>query len=341
MSYRSVDAYVDDLAWRLRVGMRGRRRIVREVAAHLADLVAEEEAAGLTPQAAARRATARFGAPEELAAEFNRDSALHSARVAAWSLALCVGTAFVATGLAQGEAPANPWPDDSVYYAAPVLLVQVAAFCAGTAFLLAVVAPWLLRRPPQSLGTVTRAQTMAVLALAPVAVVSAGNIVGAGRAEAALSALVALAVPVGAWLSARAALRADRDPSPSTLDVIADCCEALARRWTWSTRLFTLVTAYWTAAVDRSPRLLSWLELRRHPWRAATTLSLGAGVALKLPDLFLGDVDLPAVAFEALAAFIGFALFGGLLGLRPPVRGPEPRESRESLEPLDALGAEG
>src|SRR6185437_6181099 len=123
MTYRSVEGYVDDLAWRLRVGMRGRRRIAAEVTAHLADLVAEEEAAGHTPQAAARRATARFGAPEELAAEFNQDCALHSARVAAWALVACVVAAVGAAGLAnRGGAPVVPWPNQAAYYALPVLL---------------------------------------------------------------------------------------------------------------------------------------------------------------------------------------------------------------------------
>jgi hypothetical protein len=332
MTYRSIDAYVDDLAWRLRVGMRGRRRIVREVTAHLADLVAEEEAAGLTPQAAARRATTRFGAPADLAAEFNRDSALHSARVAAWALAACVAAAFVAAGLAQSEAPADPWPNDGVYYGVLVLLVQVAAFCAGTAFLLAVVAPWLLRRPPHGLAIAVRAQGLAALALAPVAVVSAGNIASAQWAEGALSTFVALAVPVAVVLSVRALLRADRNPGPSTLDVIADCCEALALRWSWSARLHTLITGAWSAAADRAPQLMSWLELRRHPWRAAATISVAAGVALKLPDLLIGDIDLPAAVVEAVAAFTGYALFGGLLGLRTRVPTPEP---------LGAVGAEG
>ena len=44
--YRSIEAYVEDLAWQLRVGRRAGRRIGRGVADHLADLVAEEEAAG-------------------------------------------------------------------------------------------------------------------------------------------------------------------------------------------------------------------------------------------------------------------------------------------------------
>jgi hypothetical protein len=332
MTYRSIDAYVDDLAWRLRVGMRGRRRIVREVAAHLADLVAEEEAAGLTPQAAVRRATTRFGTPADLAAEFNRDSALHSARVAAWALAACLAAAFVAAGLAQTQAPADPWPNDAVYYGVPVLLVQIAVFCGGTGFVLAVVAPWVLGRPPHSLATAVRAQAMAVLALAPVAVVSAGNVAGAGWTEGAVSAFVALAVPVAAVLSGRALLRAEWNRGPSTLDVIADCCDTLAGRWSWSTRLYKLVTETWSAAVERAPQLMSWFELRRHPWRAAATISLAAGVALKLPDLLIGDIDVPAAALEAASAFTGYVLFGGLLGLRSRVSAPEP---------LDALGVEG
>lgn len=331
MTYRSVEAYGEDLAWRLRVGRRGRRRIVGEVTAHLADLVAEEEAAGHTPQAAARRATERFGAPRELAEEFNRDCALHSARVAAWTLVACVAAAVGAAGLEQGGAPAVPWPSQGVYYAVPALLVQVAAVCAGTAFLLAVIAPWLLGRASRTLATAVRGQAAAVAALVPVAVVGAGNIGRPGSAWAvgAMSALVALAVPVAVFFSARAVRRAGSvTGGAATLDVIADCCEALVSRWTWSLRGYDFVTGVWAAAVERTPRLMSWLEMRRHPWRSAVTVSLGAGIALKMPDLLKGDVDYPAAAIEATAVFVGYCLFSGLLGLRAP-------------KPFDALHVEG
>jgi hypothetical protein len=318
MAYRSIEAYGEDLAWRLRVGVRGRRRIVAEVTAHLADLVAEEEAAGQTPQAAARRATRRFGAPQELADEFNRDCAAHSARVAAWTLVACVGAAGGAAGLAQkGAGPAAPWPNQGVYFAVPALLVQVAAVCAGTAFLLAVIAPWLLGRTPRTLATAVRAQTAAVTVLVPVAVVGAGNIGRSAWTEGAMSTLVALAVPVAVFFSARAVRRAGSvTGGVSTLDVIADCCEALAARWTWSGRLYATVTGIWAAAVARMPRLMSWLELRRHPWRSAMAVSVGAGIAAKAPDLLKGDVDYPAAAIEAVAVFVGYCLFSGLLGLR-------------------------
>ena len=336
MAYRSIEAYADDLAWRLRVGMRCRRRIVSEVTAHLADLVAEEEAAGLTPQAAARRATMRFGAPEDLAAAFNHDCALHSARVAAWALVACVAATVGAAGLAnQGGAPAVPWPNQAAYYAVPALLGQVAAMCAGTAFILVVLAPWLLGRTPQTLAPAVRAQAVAVLALAPIAVISAGNIAHATWTVGAMSALVALAVPVALVFSVRSVLRVGTvSGGASTLDVIADCCEAVALRWSWSTRLHELVTGAWSSAAVQMPRLMSWLEMRRHPWRSAVTISVAAGVAVKAPDLLRGDLDGPAAAIEAVAAFLGYCLFSGLLGLR--TRSPRDAVRVEGLEPVEA-----
>lgn len=339
MIYRSIQGYVDDLVARLRVGTRGRRRIAAEVAAHLADLVAEEEAAGHTPQAAARRATARFGSPEALAAEFNRDSALHSTRVAAWALVACVTATVGAAGLAnQGGAPSAPWPNQGLYYALPVFLGQVAAMCAGTAFLLAVVAPRVLRRTPQTLATAVRAQAVALLALAPAAVVAAGNIARSAWAVGAVSALAALALLPALFLGIRALMRVGTVAGGgSTLDVIADCFEELASRWRWSTRLSGLVIRTWTAAVGRMPRAMSWLEMRRHPWRSAVTISVAAGVVLKTPDLVKGDVDVLAAGVEAVAAFVGYCLFGALLGLRTG----RPLDANSVEEPVSRVGLSG
>jgi len=132
-----------------------------------------------------------------------------------------------------------------------------------------------------------------------------------------MSALVTVAVPVALVFSVRALMRVDTVAGRgSTLDVIADCCETLALRWSWSARLFGLVTHTWTEAVERMPSLMSWVEMRRHPWRSAVAISVAAGVALKAPDLLKGDVDVPAAAVEAAAAFVGYCLFGRLLGLR-------------------------
>ena len=60
---------------------------------------------------------------------------------------------------------------------------------------------------PQTLATAVRAQAVAVLALAPIAVVAAGNIAHAAWDVGAMSALVALAVPVALVFSVRALMR--------------------------------------------------------------------------------------------------------------------------------------
>lgn len=333
MTYRSVDAYVADLAWRLRVGRRARRRIEQEVAAHLAELVAEEEAGGLTPQAAVRRAAQRFGGPEELAAEFNRDAAGHLLRRSSWALAACVAVAFVAAAVSfKGRGPAVAWPDDMVFGLVTVLLVQVAGVCALNGLFLAVVAPR-IRGAGVGGGSARHAGqsvALAAAALVPVAVVAAGNV---GRTaalpERALLVLVAVAVPVAAAAGWRAASRVDLlDDSRterSTLDVIVECCETLAARTEWTARRYQQALGLAARCADRVPGLIQWFDLRRHPWRASASVSVAAGLALKAPDLLLkGDVDVPAAAIEAVAVFVSYCLLGGLLGLRPARGGVEP-----------------
>lgn len=326
MTYRSVEAYADDLAWRLRVGRLARRRILQEVTAHLAEIVAEEEAGGQTPQAAARRAAERFGAPEALAAEFNRDAAGHLLRRSSWALVACVAVAFLAAGAAvQGWGPAAAWPGDAVFGLVTLVLVQVAGVCALNGLFLAVVAPWirgdgLSGRRARYAG---QSVALAAVALLPVAVVAAGNLARTDSLlERALLALVAVAVPVAAVAGWQAASRSDLLAGPetaedSTLDVIVGCCEALAARSEWSARRYRQVKDLWSRCDGLAPGVVPWFQLRRHPWRTAVSVSVAAGVALKLPDLLLkGDVDFPAAAIEAVAVFVSYGLLGGLLGLR-------------------------
>jgi hypothetical protein len=302
-----------------------------------------------------RRAAARFGEPADLAAEFNHDAAVHAVRRAAWALLACAGVAFVAAGGAlQGWGPAVPWPDERVYHAVPELLVQVAGVCVLNALLLAVLAP-LIRGVPlggRPLELAARSLAVAALAMLPVAAVSAGNVAGADWGEGAMSAFVAVAVPVAAVWALGAAGRVEgleatppvgtlgdradhaaARPAESALDVLADCVLTLTARRPWSARLAGEVTDLWSRAVDRAPGLMSWLELRRHPWRTALTVSVTAGIALKSTDLILkGDIDIPAAAIEAAAVFVAFWLLGGVLGLRAPGR---------DRPALDAVRVEG
>src|SRR5258708_7783468 len=134
--------YVADLLAGLRVGAGRRGRIAAEVSDHLAELVDEECRCGASPEAAAERAVARFGAPAVLAAEFNEDAARYSLNRAAWALVACAAVAFGAAGLALHVAvPARPWPSGLVFYAVPELLGQGAMGGGRTGLFLAVVAP--------------------------------------------------------------------------------------------------------------------------------------------------------------------------------------------------------
>lgn len=329
-----IHGYVADLLAGLRVGTGRRGRISAEVSDHLAELVAEECRRGGSPEAAAERAVARFGDPKVLAAEFNEDAARYSLNQAAWALVACAAVAFGAAGLALHVAvPARPWPSGLVFYAVPELLVQVAIVCGLNGLFLAVVAPWLRGVPlagrPAALAA--RSLVTAGIALVPVAVVAAGNL-GASVpfAERLPLAVVAVGVPVAACRGVRAAMRASwlgsaRD-GENTLDVIAAVCQVLACRWPAAGRAYRFAGTAWRAAYDWAPWLMRWLDLRGHPWRAAATVSLAAGLAGKAPDLLAGDPDLIGAAIESIAVFICFTALGGLLGLRGggPRNKPEP-----------------
>lgn len=334
MTYRSIDAYVSDLTRRLRVRRRTRRRIEQEVTAHLADLVAEEEATGMTPQAAARRAAERFGRPEALAAEFNRNAAEHLLRRASWALAGCAAVAFVATGVWVRDGGAlTAWPDDLLFGLTTQVLVQVAGVCALIGLFLAVVAPW-IRHVPLAGAAARRAGRSVVLAAAallPVAVVAGGNVARTTvPLERVLFVAVAVTVPLAsgwAWLAASRAGLLAGEGDATTLDAVVECCQTLLTRTAWSARGYERAAALWARCEERAPGGISWFQLRRHPWRAALSLSIAAGVALKAPDLVIkGEVDLSAAGVEAAAAFLGYCLLGGLLGLR----------GRLSAEPTEA-----
>jgi hypothetical protein len=67
----SIQEYLRELERRLRVGPMRRRRILRELEAHLLDSAAEEERTGLSRLEAERRAIERLGSVDDLVARFN------------------------------------------------------------------------------------------------------------------------------------------------------------------------------------------------------------------------------------------------------------------------------
>jgi hypothetical protein len=285
---------------------------------------------------AVERAAERFGTPAELAAEFNADDARHGLNRASLALAGCAVAAFVAAGLSlHPGASARPWPSDKVFSLVMQLLLQVPVTCVAIALFLAVIAPWLRGAPmtgrPAALAG--RSLTLASALLLPVAVVAGGNIAtGMPLAERLPLAVIAVGTPVAAVCGLRAATRAsllaDRADGEDVLDVIAAVCVALAGRWPLAGQAHRFVGDRWRTVSARAPWLVRWLDLRHHPWRAAATTSVAAGLTLKAPDLLIGDPDFLAAAVEAVAVYTCFAVLGGLLGLR----GERQRDVRNRVE---------
>ncbi len=74
-----------------------------------------------------------------------------------------------------------------------------------------------------------------------------------------------------------------------------------------------------------------WVHPRFHPWRFAAALGLLAGIALIIPQLQEGLPPSLAtgllatgifISAEFSATLVGFAVFGGFLGLQPPLKIP-------------------
>ncbi len=94
----------------------------------------------------------------------------------------------------------------------------------------------------------------------------------------------------------------------------------LPERWVWLVLTFH---------AERLFARIASFDPRRHPWRFACAAGIAAGSCLCLAELQEGlppslPVGLLATSFflagETLAVLLGFALLGGYLGLRPPLR---------------------
>ncbi len=140
--------------------------------------------------------------------------------------------------------------------------------------------------------------------------------------------LLTLACGLALWVVFR---RTPTAPSPSDLTP-ADAIDDL-----WSlvripvVRAGAIFPAAWVEWVMRfnSDRLfarLPWVDPRQHPWRFAGTAGLLVGVLLALaglqeglpPSLGIGLLVAGIfISVELAATLVGFAIFGGYLGLRP------------------------
>jgi len=140
--------------------------------------------------------------------------------------------------------------------------------------------------------------------------------------------LLTLACGLALWVVFR---RTPTDPAPGNLTP-ADAIDDL-----WSLARIPLVRAgvifppAWSEWVihfnsDRLFARLPWIDPRQHPWRFAGTAGLLVGVLLALaglqeglpPSLGIGLLLAGIfISVEFAATLVGFAIFGGYLGLRP------------------------
>lgn len=103
-----IAAYLDELSRLL--ARRGRRRVLAEVRMHLLDAAAARRALGEDAETAQRQAVARFGAPREVARQFNavaRRSRRLVRRVGAVALA-CIASATLGTASVWAFPPSHP-----------------------------------------------------------------------------------------------------------------------------------------------------------------------------------------------------------------------------------------
>lgn len=95
-----IEEYLGTLGDRLEVDAKRRRRVLREVRAHLQEAAARDEESGVKSTEARHRAVARFGAPDEVARRFHSELKAPprrvGPRVAAAALACCAAAAGVA-----------------------------------------------------------------------------------------------------------------------------------------------------------------------------------------------------------------------------------------------------
>jgi len=143
--------------------------------------------------------------------------------------------------------------------------------------------------------------------------------------------VLTLLVVIEAWIAYH---HLQTEPPPASL-TLADGIDDL---WTlvrvplrWAKRYFPGKLVDWLLRLD-SDTIFSkfvWINPRRHAWRFAGVLGLMAGITLLLaqlteglpPNLRTGLLVIGIfIGAELGAVFIGYALFGGYLGLRPTFR---------------------
>jgi hypothetical protein len=313
-----IDEYLSELRAHLRVPARRRRRIMAEVEDHLACAAADLHA----PEEAVRR----FGPARELAQTFVDQEAARGGIRVGWA----AGVLGLVTGMLLTTAPGRAvfgtvFPSGVFAF----VLGQVALVAGGVTFVRAF-APAGGPRGAR-LALVMRGAYVVLACAVAGAVYGAIRVASAGGgwgvdAWTALGLLVLAAVGTGATVAWTRCSAGAASASPDAQDIVVDIDRAAGR-----VPLVRRALPPIHALLGRAPRLTASLDLRRHPWRFALAMSLAVGLAAAIghgiteeptTDHLLRQLYAGAIiaGVEALAAFIGFVLLGGYLGLRSDIR---------------------
>ena len=167
-----------------------------------------------------------------------------------------------------------------------------------------------------------------------------GDVLRGGLAFMAMLALACTAALAAVFARVRTG-KAPRDLTPA--DALDDLWTLARVPVMWAQRLLPQPAVRWVQSFDsdRFFARLPWVNPRGYPWRFACALGLLAGAGLIAvqwqegppPSLRIGLL-LAAIFLlsELVATLAGFALLGGFLGLRPPLR---PRHHDDPLSSLE------
>ncbi|MEA2670862.1 MAG: hypothetical protein QOG45_1082 [Chloroflexota bacterium] len=313
-----------------------RRRVLLEAEDHLRCAVEAGVAAGLDPAAAEAAAVRDFGSPAPLARRV-REQLGSRAAAASSQLGLALLGVLAAVSLLRFTELANDagaprwWPDEPLLSTISLLAIEVAVV-AG-----AVTVVRLLRHRAAAMtgavrGALLRGLLVAALAGAAAALgdgASALRHLDAVRSSplalvvtglGVLVLLLAVATAAAGVRGLRVAPAGDRAPHPvdDLAGLVVLGLGGLERRApVAAARLRGAVERIAEAAL-RHPRLLTLVDLRRHPWRvcaAVATLAFALQTAGYVPRDGLA-VALAGGLLQGVAVVVAFALLGPVLGLR-------------------------
>jgi hypothetical protein len=315
-----------------------RRRVLLEAEDHLRCAVEAGVAAGLDPAAAEAAAVRGFGPPALLARRVREELGSRAAAAAA-QLGLALLGVLAAVSLLRFTEVANDagtprwWPDEPLLSLISLLAIEVAVV-AG-----AVTAVRLLRHRAAAMTGAVRGALLRGLLVAALA----GAVAALGDGLAALRhldavrsshlalvvaglglvvLLLAAATTAAGVRGLRVAPAGDRPPHP--VDDLAGLVllglGGLERRVPGAAARLRGVVERSAEAALRHPRLLTLVDLRRHPWRVCAALA-SLAAALETAGFVPRDglaVALAEGLLQGVAVVAAFALLGPVLGLRPP-----------------------